>query len=424
MRATPAKFVTYPLCPVAPGTIAALALAALSLGLAGCTTNIASMTPAAATASLAPATPPVKAAVTSEPLRIALLLPQGGFNETAALSRAMKQAAEMALFDANNPATQLIVKDDKGTPEGAQGAAEEAVKEGAEIILGPMFAKSVTAAAPAARTAGIPMIAFSNDRQVAGQGVYLLSYLPEPEVHRIVAFAASQGRKRFAALIPDDAYGHAVEHAFREAVSRSHGAIAGIAFYPPNANGMIEPSRRIAAAMKQAESAGAPVDALFVPAGPEALPHLAPLIAYSGIDTKKVKLLGTGAWDYPSIGSDELFVGGWYPAPDPRGWREFQARFMKTFGTQPPRMASLAYDAVATAVGLSTAPRGLRFSQAALIKPSGFQGIDGPLRFDVSGLSERALAVLEVQKFGTSIVDSVPGGPAAATRVSDASAGN
>ena len=82
------------------------------------------------------------------------------------------------MFERDNPSLQLIVKDDKGTPEGAKAAAEEAIKGGASSILGPLFAKSVAAVAPVARQADVPVIAFSNDRQVAGNGVYLLSFQP------------------------------------------------------------------------------------------------------------------------------------------------------------------------------------------------------------------------------------------------------
>ena len=47
----------------------------------------------------------------------------------------------------------LVPKDTKGTPEGARAAAESAVHEGAELILGPLFAQEVEAVAPVARQA-------------------------------------------------------------------------------------------------------------------------------------------------------------------------------------------------------------------------------------------------------------------------------
>ena len=120
-------------------------------------------------------------------------MPLSAQGQPGVIGKSLKQAAELALFERDNPNLQLIVKDDKGTPEGAKAAAEDAVKGGATArSLGPLFAKSVAAVAPVARQAGVPVIAFSNDRQVAGNGVYLLSFQPAPEVERVVAYAASR----------------------------------------------------------------------------------------------------------------------------------------------------------------------------------------------------------------------------------------
>ncbi len=338
-------------------------------------------------------------------VKVALLLPLTATGHTAAVAKAMKQAGELALFELDNPAFQLIVKDDKSTPEGARAAAEEAIKEGAEVILGPLFASSVQAIAPIARQAGIPVIAFSNDRQVAGNGVYLLGFLPQQEVERVVAYSLAQGHRRFAALLPQDAYGKVVEAAFRDAVTAGGGVIAALETYPPATNAMVEPAERIATALRQAEEAQQPIDALFVPGGPESLPSLGPLLAYANLDAARVRLLGTGGWDYPNIGRESVFVGGWYASADPRGWRAFSERFAKTFGSSPPRLASMAYDAVSIAIRLSNQPAGSRFSASSLTGATGFSGVDGPLRLLDSGIAQRGLAVLEVQSIGANVID-------------------
>jgi len=381
----------------------AAVLGVLALLLASCSTSMGP-TPGP-TASITPA--PGEGGQRA-PVKIALLLPLGGMGETAAIAKSLKQAAELALFELNDPSVQIITKDDGGTTVGARAAADAAVKEGAEIILGPLFSKAVAGAAPAARKAGVPILAFSNDAQVAGNGVYLMSFLAEQEVDRIIAFAVSQGKLRYAALIPDSAYGHAVEQAFRRAVKRAGGTVPIVERYPPAANGMLGPAKRVVEAIKTGEDELAPVDALFLPGGQEALPQIGPVIAYSGLDPRKVKLLGTGAWDFPSIGRDDAFVGGWYPSPDPTAWRTFAENFAKTFGSTPPRIAGVAYDAVRLAISLSDNPPGSRFTAENLTRPHGFSGVDGIVRFDANGLSHRGLAVLEVQKFGAAVVDAAP----------------
>lgn len=394
-------------------------VAVATLILAGCATNLGGGAP---TSSVADTSKEASGSARHRSVKIAMLLPLKGFDQTAAIAKGMKQAGEMALFEKNNPSIQLIVKDDKGTPAGATAAATEALSEGAEIILGPLFAKSVKAIAPIARSAKVPVLAFSNDRTVAGNGIYLMSFLPEPEVERILTHTISTGRRRFAALIPDNAYGRTVGATFNTTVTRLGGQIVVSETYSPKANGMLEPAQRVLGIVKESNQLGAPVDALFLPGGQELLPNLGPHITYASIDTTKTKLIGTGAWEFPNIGRDKAFVGGWYPGPDPRGWQSFSERFAKNFGQAPPRLASLAYDAVSLSISLSANRKGQRFTNQTLTRPSGFSGVDGLVRFNPNGIAQRSLAILEVQKFGSQVVNAAPSTITNNARISSAPA--
>src|SRR5207237_2865774 len=133
-------------------------------------------------------------------VRVGLVLPMTAQGNAGVAAQSMKNAAEMALAEFKSPNVQLLVKDDGGTPQGAQAAAQQAISEGAEIIIGPLFAQSVSAVGQVARSHNIPVIAFSTDASVAGRGIYLLSFLPETDVHRIVDFAIARGKRSFAAL--------------------------------------------------------------------------------------------------------------------------------------------------------------------------------------------------------------------------------
>ena len=341
---------------------------------------------------------------TGTSVKVALLLPIGAGGSTQGVAKALKQAAELALFDFDNPNVLLVPKDTKGTPEGARIAAESAIHEGVELILGPLFAQEVEAVAPVARQARIPVIAFSSDEKVAGGGVYLLSFLAGRDVPRIVSFAASRGKRNFAELVPQSAYGRIAEAAFGRAASSGGGQIAVNAGFPSgNSNAMLGPVRQVAAAVK-----GGGVDAVFIPAGREDLPSLAPLLASSDLTSARVQLLGTGQWDYPNIGSERVMVGGWYPAPDPKGWSDFTQRYAKTYGAAPPRLASLGYDAVSLAVSLSQGAPGERYSSAQLTRSSGFAGVDGLFRLLSDGTCERGLAILEVHEGGPQVIDPAP----------------
>jgi branched-chain amino acid transport system substrate-binding protein len=338
-------------------------------------------------------------------VKVALLLPVTSSGSTPAVAKALKQAAELALFDFDNPNVSLVPKDTKGTPDGARLAAESAIHDGAELIIGPLFAQEVAGAAPVARQARVPMIAFSSDEKVAGNGVYLLSFQAGRDVPRIVSYAMSKGKRSFAQLVPQSPYGRVAESAFAKAVSEAGGETGVRAAFPPDdSNAMLGPVRQVANALK----GGQRFDALFLPAGREELPSLAPLLTSSDLTSGRVQFVGTGQWDYPNIGSEKALIGGWYPAPDPKGWSNFVQRYSKTYGSVPPRLASLAYDAVSLAVSLSQNPSGQRYDMGQLTRASGFAGIDGLFRLLPDGTCERGLAILEVREGGPVVIDPAP----------------
>jgi hypothetical protein len=353
--------------------------------------------------------PAARAPDAKRPVNVAMLLPLTGSPPTAAAANGRQQAAELALFARNAPRLQLHNTVYKGPVDGARAAAEDAIKGGAELIIGPLFAKSVAAVAPIGRQARVPVIAFSNDTRVAGNGVYLLSFLASQDVPRIASYTVAQGHGRIVALLPADALGKIQEALFRAAVERGGGTVAAVEHYPIDVNGMVAPVQRIRDAIRTAEEAGEPIQALFLPGGQDTLPLIGPLLPRSAIDTQRVKIVGTGGWDYPNAGRERILEGGWFAAPDPGGWREFSERFAKTYKTMPPRLASLAYDAVGIATTFSAGPKNGRYTAENLTRASGFTGIDGAFRLLANGISERDLAILEMQKFGLSVVDRAPG---------------
>jgi ABC-type branched-subunit amino acid transport system substrate-binding protein len=335
-------------------------------------------------------------------VRIALILPLTAQGNAALAAQSMKNAAEMALAEFKVSNVQLLVKDDGGSPQGAQSAAQQAISEGAEIIVGPLFAQSVSAAGQVARSRNIPVIAFSTDASVAARGVYLLSFLPETDVRRIVSYAASRGKRSFAALMPDNAYGTVVEAAFQQEVARHGGRVVVLEKYPHDANQTAEAVRRVAQAASQ-------IDSIFIPDSPDTVPQVAQALAANGVDIKRVQLLGTGLWgDDTRISSEKLLDGGWYPSPEQTGFRNFSGRYRARYGQDPVRTATLAYDAVALVAALVKTQGMQRFSEQVLTNPSGFAGIDGVFRFRPEGTNERGLAVLRVTPSGGQVVSPAP----------------
>ena len=366
----------------------------LALAVAGCSGNTTVGSPQT-TASLSPGAPDGQ----KKGVKVAMLLPLSGSGQTAIIAKAMKQAGELALFERDSQAVQLLVKDDKGTPDGAMAAAVDSVRDGADLVLGPLFAKSVTAAAPAVRSAKVAMIAFSTDRQVAGHGVHLLSFLPGQDVRRVIDYAASQGRKRYVALIAGDTTGKISEGSFREAVARNGGTIVALESYAPASRAAIaEAVQRVRDVVMAAEQQGAPVDAVFLPGDQDQVVAIAPMLVRAGIDLQRAKLIGTGGLEAQGAAHLDALAGAWYAGPDPRGWNDFAAKFSKTYGYAPPRIASQAFDAVSLAIALAGASGGARIDEAQLSAGGSFTGVDGSYRLLADGTTERALAVFEVRK--------------------------
>jgi ABC-type branched-subunit amino acid transport system substrate-binding protein len=360
----------------------------------------------------APATPqpPVATQQPSGPVigdgnvRVAMLLPLTS-PQGAAQATAMRNAAEMAVdlfrtVENPNQRVQILVKDDKGTTQGAQDAARQALAEGAEIILGPLFAPAVSGAAEVARPSGRPIIGFSTDTSVASRGVYLLSFTPQADVERVVGFAASRGKRSFAALIPNTAYGNVVATAFQQAVGNVGGRLVILERYQPGP-GLAAAAQRVGAAISQA-------DALFVPESADGIGPAMQALTAAGVAPGRVQILGTSLWQDARTYRVPGLNGAWFPAPNTAGYAAFAQRYRQRFNADPTVIAPNAYDAVALVSALARTQGANRFAETVLTNPSGFAGQYGLFRFRADGTSERALAVLQIGNGATQVVSPAP----------------
>jgi branched-chain amino acid transport system substrate-binding protein len=382
------------------GTLLRVTVAASTLALAACGSNAGIPGLGSGEPGSAPAGTEQAAAagggqtIGSGPVRVALLLPfssQGG----AGTAQAMRNAAEMAMSEFNGQELTVLVKDEGATPEAAAAATKAAIAEGAELIIGPLFSGSVAAAGPVAKAANRPMIAFSSDEGVAQSGVYLLSFAPQADVARVVNFAASKGKRRFAMLAPNDAYGNVTAQAFAAAVGNVDGA--QLVFQERYAAG------GLAQAVTASASQLAGADALFIPDRGGQLVAAAPALAAT-----RVQLLGTGQWADANVYAVPQLAGAWYAAPESASFAAFSKRYQEKFGSPPVRNATLAYDAVALANVLTRTQGANRFNASIFSSPSGFGGQDGVFRFRANGTSERALAIYQIGEGAAQVVAPAP----------------
>ncbi|MEL6746598.1 MAG: penicillin-binding protein activator [Pseudomonadota bacterium] len=346
-------------------------------------------------------------------VKIALLLPMTGPPEVRALAKGLRDAAQLALFELDQVNIELMEKDTKGTVDGARTAAATALSDGAQVIVGPLFSQSVKAVSQLSRPAGVPVVAFSNDRSVAGNGTYLMSFLPGADVGRLLTFAAQSGKQRMAALAPRTPYGDAVLAKLMASAPGAGFTVAQTERYDNDANGMTPAVKALGAriaAQKQAKTAGPDrIDTLFVVGNERSVPILAALLPYNDVAPGDVQIMGVGNWEFPGVARDGVLRGAWYPAPEPEGFIAFSRAFNEAYGTAPERMWSLSYDALSMLGALArNNAQGQPFTQATLTRASGFAGVTGLFRLRAEGVVERGLAIMEVQQFGGKTLSPAP----------------
>lgn len=353
-----------------------------------------------------------------EEIKVALLLPLSG--KSAELGQAMMDAASLGLFDKyktvpkgdTRPRIVLIPKDTRGQAKYARRAAKAAIDEGAQLILGPLYSSSVEAVQPVAKQAGVNIISFSNNADVADSNTFLFGFMPEEQVKRVVGYAhqhitedkRNDEKADIAALLPATDYGDLLRNALEDYASLQGIELSGIVQYRPGSNDMAAYAQQLSGRA----SGGRPVniDALLLGEGGQSLRDLVSDLRPLRLGNNRVTYLGTGMWDDPDLLGTSSLRGSWFASSPRDSYRSFRARFEATHDYTPPRLASLGYDIVALAATLA---RRDGFDRETITAGRGFAGpANGIFRFNKDGTIERGLAVLELGRREFEELDPAP----------------
>lgn len=346
------------------------------------------------------------------PVKVGLLVPLSG--DSAALGNTMLDAATLALMDEymSSPTSQiksqivLIPKDTGDNSASAAKAAQEAIDAGATVLVGPLFSQAVTAIKPLVKARRIPVISFSNNRAVAEPNIYTYGYLPEQQIARIAEYAYLQGITRVALLAPNDAYGQKVRDELSYQYTQRGGFVTPIELYAPSDLNIEAAVARLTAAYENT-AAERKMQALFIADSGYSLPSIMKALARSPLDLSKIRIFGAGMWDDPSITEIPELAGAQFPGTPPDTYLNFNRRFAAMYGTKnPPRLASLSYDAISLLARLTIASPSATVNPARIPTPDGYVGLaNGLYRLTPDGTSERKLAILEVTPNGLKVVD-------------------
>ena len=356
-------------------------IAAATLLLVGCQTGQRGPGPG-------PVEPPI-VPIDSARNMIAVIVPLTGGDGAVGIS--ISNAAKLALADTGDKTLRLTVYDSAG-PGGAAAAAQRAVSDGNRLILGPLLAEDVRAAAPVARRAGVPVIAFSNDDGVAGDGVFIMGFTPDQSIARAVAYARSRGSARFAAIVPTGLYGQRAAQAMFGAVRKTGGQMAVVQTFDRSPQAVVAAARRV--------NAKGGYDAVLIGDAGRIAAVAAPALKVGP------RVIGTELWASDKLlGKTAALRGAWYAAAPNLQFDRLTVRYRARYGKTPYRLASLGYDAVLLAVRSARDwPIGRPFPARGLIDRDGFSGVDGNFRFGRDGVAERLLEVRQVTAAGTTIV--------------------
>ncbi len=338
------------------------------------------------------------------PVRVALILPLSGDAGLSTVGTSMANGAQLAMDFIAASANiadniTLVIKDTGSSAQGAASAASQAVQEGVSLILGPLRADQVTAAGSVARSAGIPLIGFSNNSGAAQPGVYLLNVLPETEVRRTMSYAKSQGRRAYAGIFPNTEFGRIQQGAFTQAASDLGLSIKAVYNFSSEAE-----ARDVVTQIAPTLQAGQ-VDALFLPDRATA-PSFGVLLEEAKVAGGAIQIIGSADWNGDqAIFSTPYLAGAIYPAVDDQGYQALLPDYQQRFGGKPHAFVTLAYTAVILANVSALSQASPRYDRTLLTSPAGFNGRDGVFRFLADGRSDYALVVKKVAIGGAQVVD-------------------
>lgn len=340
----------------------------------------------------------------SRAVRVALLVPGGsGQASDQILADSLANAARLAAADLSGVKIDLRVYQTGGSPAQASAMALKAVDEGAEIILGPVFAQEANAAGVAMAAKGINVLAFSNNTDIAGGNVFVLGPTFDNAARRMAGYAVRQGKNRIMIVHERNTAGEAGKAAIQRGVARAGGTVVAVSSYEFSQQGVSSAAPGIVQTARDTAAA-----ALFLTADTAgALPLLSQLLIDNGLDRSSAKFLGLTRWDVPAqtLGLPGV-QGGWFTLPDPNLYAQFQARYQSAYGSAPHPIAGLAYDGIA-AIG-ALARQGRDLSAGSLTQSAGFVGVSGIFRLHRDGTNERGLAVAEIRNNQVVVIDPAP----------------
>lgn len=370
------------------------------------------------------ATPPLSnnnPKIINKKVKVAVLVPLSG--KSKELGAAIVNSITLSLFenDQNND-VELVLFDSKDDPSDALTAIKEIAAQNIKVVIGPIFSTSTQSIAKIAKDNNITLLSFSNNQDLMNKpSVFLMGFLPEQQVERIVSYSISRGKNNFAILAPNNQYGITFSSLIKTMVKKKDGNFITSGLYLNNSDldktvkktlDAYIISSRAASKGKAAANDGDKIyaDVILVPESGSALFKAASSISKNNNNEREIQIIGSSSWDDASTLNDSNLIGAWFPAPAPEKYREFEKKYYQIYGKYPPRISSIAYDAIIAVIKTIPQSRNRDLKASDFVNyrsnKNAFEGIDGTFRFLPNGLVQRNFAVLQVGSGKFDTIDS------------------
>jgi ABC-type branched-subunit amino acid transport system substrate-binding protein len=367
-------------------------------------------------------------------LKIALLFPFSGRAER--IGDMMFKAAQLSMFNHRISNVELLPFDTKGTDFGAVDAINSAIRSEADVIVGPFSTQETEAVIDIAKANNIIVMSVSDNQNLITKNrpnLYLLGLTPQQEIDRLISYLIDkQNFYAFSALLPSSIYGSSVSQDFTNVIRKKDAKIIKREFYTPNDQRLFlkttellgsvsyrdeaykryeqekEVARRenlkLKVEFQYTEDDKIYTDGLLIPDSGVNLQRIGKFYdSYMG--NKKPVLIGTSKWLNNNLYNDVNFENAYFTSPDPLNYVNFQNNFFDVFGVYPLRISSLVYDAITSLIESYAAAQDKENIKYALENYQGFDGINGKFRYLHTGMLERKLCIMKIEKGKYNIVD-------------------
>lgn len=303
------------------------------------------------------------------PVTLGVLVPLTGPHKS--MGESILKGVQLGLKDYDTPVI-LKTYDTKGTPDGAYHAAERALKEHVQGMLGPVFAKETREILPLLTKKKLFIFSFSNDKTIVDGNVFAVGLSLEGQINTLLTHVKSQGLKPLGMLIPKNAS----QPVFQE-LAKEHNILRWT--YNPRSPNLIALGKDLP---------NMHLKALFIPEKGDKNKLVLEQLNLN----PTTKILGLDLWEP----HQKAPLGGLFCMPDPRAEKEFETRYKETYGDSPHKLASIGYDALK----MSLQGEGRLPTYQELINSPGIRGAYGNTKITSSHTVERPLKIMEITEAG------------------------